>query len=494
RAQRRGVQRPHQGGAGILRHHPGGVHRTPGGFPGHFPGSAGGQWRGRHAPCHDQCCPHGRRRLRQPLPSLRAGGPAPGAEIRGAGPGPQLLLRRPRSHRRLHRGAAGAGPRLRHAQPDAGGPPGAGEGQAAPGHRRAVCPRRPLSRRPVINPDPQQQGNPMSDTTPRLATDGQIAMERLALAMFERPEVRAAREEARKLLLADPAATSKDGAAGLDRALDQWVMGQIASIINADPSRPVLFWSVDNTPRQWCGHLLPGAAVAIDNPDNVNRVAPLDGAWRYELRGRFGDNPTAQMNINVTLAADGQLRWGDAIATFTNRDIVADAEGRFTVTLDKSPAAGRPNHMELVDGPLQLAIRDSHGDWRQDATDFSLVVVGGPDPLPPKSDDQLSAEIAAGLIDFVKFWVGFKNSFWDNPAPNRLIGPFGRAREGGWGTQAGGRFRLADDQALVITTDSGGSDYTGFQVSDPWMISPTPLHRTTSRNIAQCIPNPDGTV
>ena len=334
----------------------------------------------------------------------------------------------------------------------------------------------------------------MSDTTPRLATDGQIAMERLALAMFERPEVRAAREEARKLLLADPAATSKDGAAGLDRALDQWVMGQIASIINADPSRPVLFWSVDNTPRQWCGHIFPGAAVAIDNPDNVNRVAPLDGAWRYELRGRFGDNPTAQMNINVTLAADGQLRWGDAIATFTNRDIVADAKGRFTVTLDKSPAAGRPNHMELVDGPLQLAIRDSHGDWRQDATDFSLVVVGGPDPLPPKSDDQLAAEIAAGLIDFVKFWVGFKNSFWDNPAPNRVIGPFGRAREGGWGTQAGGRFRLADDQALVITTDSGGSDYTGFQVSDPWMISPTPLHRTTSRNIAQCIPNPDGTV
>ena len=336
----------------------------------------------------------------------------------------------------------------------------------------------------------------MSETTPRprLATDGQIALERLALAMFERPEVRAAREQARKLLLADPAAVSKDGAAGLDRALDQWVMGQIASIINADPSRPVLFWSVDNTPRQWCGHIFPGAAVAIDNPDNVNRVAPLDGAWRYELRGRFGDSPTAQMNINVTLAADGQLRWGDAIATFTNRDIVADGEGRFTVTLDKSPADGRPNHMQLVDGPLQLAIRDSHGDWRQDATDFSLVVVGGPDPLPLKSDDQLVAEIASGLNDFVKFWVGFKNSFWDNPAPNGVIGPFGRAREGGWGTQAGGRFRLTDGQALVITTDSGGSDYTGFQVSDPWMISPTPLHRTTSRNIAQCVPNPDGTV
>lgn len=327
---------------------------------------------------------------------------------------------------------------------------------------------------------------------PALATDGQIAMERLALAIFERPEVRAAREQARKLLLADPVAPSKDGAAGLDRALDQWVMGQVASIINADPSRPVLFWAVDNTPRAWCGHVFPGAAVAIDNPDNVNRVAPLDGAWRYVLKGCFGKVPTAQMNINVTLAADGQLRWGDAIATLTNRDIIADEHGCFTVTLDKEPASGRPNHMQLVDGPLQLAIRDSHGDWRQEATEFTLEVAAGPAPPAVKSEDQLAAEVAAGLESFVAFWLGFKNSFWNTPEPNQVIGPAGRAREGGWGTQAGGRFRLEDDQALVITTVSGGSDYTGFQISDPWMISPTPLHRTTSRNLGQCAANPDG--
>ena len=329
--------------------------------------------------------------------------------------------------------------------------------------------------------------------TPRLANNDQIELERLALRMALRPEVRQAREQARAMLLADAVTQNPDGAAGLDRALDQWVMGQVASIINADPSRPRLFWSVDNTPRRWCGHVFPGAAVAIDNPDNVNRVAPLDGAWRYELKGQYGEFPTSQMNINVTLAADGQLRWGDAIATFTNRDIVADADGRFTVTMDKDPANGRPNHMQLVDGPLQLAIRDSHGDWRQQATLFDLQVVGGPDKLRQPSDDELATDIASGMQDFVQFWVGFKNTFWNNPSPNQVIGPFGRPREGGWGTQAVGRFQLADSQALVITTLSGGSDYTGFQISDPWMISPTPLHRTTSRNIAQCTANPDGT-
>src|SRR5690606_30624722 len=136
-------------------------------------------------------------------------------------------------------------------RPDAGRPPGGRQRQALAGSCRSVRRCRPLiaadrSRRP--------QGVPMNTTDihhPTLATDGQTAMERLALALFERPEVRAAREQARKLLLADPVAPGKDGAAGLDRALDQWVMGQIASIINADPSRPVLLWAVDNTPRAW---------------------------------------------------------------------------------------------------------------------------------------------------------------------------------------------------------------------------------------------------
>lgn len=325
-----------------------------------------------------------------------------------------------------------------------------------------------------------------------IATPDQLALEQLAVKLARRPEVRRARENARAMLLADVEANTPDGAAGLDRALDQWVMGQIAATINADPSRPRLFWSVDNTPRSWFGQVFPGAAVAIDNPDNVNRVAPLDGAWSYRLEGRFGHPPTAQMSIQITLADSGQLRWGDAIGTLVNRDIVTDEQGRFTVTLDTSPANGRANHIQLRKGPLQMAIRDSHGDWGQQATAYTLHVVGGPELLPPPSEDALVDEVASGMEDFVKFWLGFKNNFWDYPDPNQTIGPFKRVREGGWGTQAGGRFAIADDQALVITTESGGSEYTGFQVSDPWTISPTPIHRTTSRNINQAKANPDG--
>ncbi len=325
-----------------------------------------------------------------------------------------------------------------------------------------------------------------------LATQDQLELEKLSLAVAAASEVRTAREKARRLLLLDPSAQTLDGANGLERALDQWLMAHISAVVNNDPSRPRLFWAVDNTPRRWAGHIYPGAAVAIDNPDNVNRTSPLDGRWSYVLEGHYGRPATGQLSINVNLANDGQLRWGDAIATLTNKDIRADEHGRFTITLDRLPAHGRSNHLQLVDGPLQLSIRDSHADWRQQATNFSIRVVSGPDLNPLKGDAELVAEAAQGLEEFVAFWLHFKNSFWDNPPYNQIVGPNRREREGGWGVQAGGRFRLEEDQALVIRTATGGAEYTGFQISDPWTISPTPVYHTTSRNLAQSAQNPDG--
>jgi hypothetical protein len=302
--------------------------------------------------------------------------------------------------------------------------------------------------------------------------------------------VRAAREQARALMLANPTANTADGAAGLDRALDQWVMAGVVAIINNDPSRPRALWAIDNTPREWFGHVFPGAAVAIDNPDNVNRTTPLDGAWEYELSGRFGANPTAQTSFIVTPAKEGQLRLGDAVAALTNLNVKSDSDGRFTITLDKRPADGRVNHMQIADGPQMLAIRDSHSDWRQQATEIRIVPVKGPASLPTPAEDVLVRKAAESIVEFVGFWLEFKNTFWKTPPFNQVVGPLGR--DGGWGYQAGGRFKLGIDAAFVVTTTNGGAAYSGFQVSDPWTISPTPLYLTTSRNNSQITPNPDG--
>jgi len=99
-------------------------------------------------------------------------------------------------------------------------------------------------------------------------------------------------------------------------------MGGVVAIANNDPSRPRRCCGPSITRQhEWFGHVFPGAAVAIDNPDNVNRTAPLDGAWEYQITGRFGKNPTAQTSFIVTPAAEGQLRLGNTISALTNMDL-----------------------------------------------------------------------------------------------------------------------------------------------------------------------------
>ena len=86
----------------------------------------------------------------------------------------------------------------------------------------------------------------------------------------------------------------------------------------------------------------------------------------------------------------------------------------------------------------------------------------------------------------------FKDDFLGNPEPNGLGGRIGRP--GGGGFLFGGKFRLEGDEAVVVTTLGGGANYTGFQVSDPWTVSPDPVHRLASLYRSQVLPSADGSV
>ena len=88
-----------------------------------------------------------------------------------------------------------------------------------------------------------------------LYTPDQEAAEKLALRLIERADVRAAREQARHGMLADPAAATVDGKLGLDRALDQWVLALAMREANGDTADPRVVWNVSNPPRRWFGHV-----------------------------------------------------------------------------------------------------------------------------------------------------------------------------------------------------------------------------------------------
>jgi hypothetical protein len=44
---------------------------------------------------------------------------------------------------------------------------------------------------------------------------------------------------------------------------------------NGDSTHPKGIWNVDNTPRRWFGYAHSGEAVAVNNPDDVNRNMPI---------------------------------------------------------------------------------------------------------------------------------------------------------------------------------------------------------------------------
>jgi hypothetical protein len=323
-----------------------------------------------------------------------------------------------------------------------------------------------------------------------LATPEQSQVETRALHLIATPEVRQARERARVLLLSDQAARSPDGVKGLDRALDQWVLALAMRVANDDADRPNVIWNVDNTPRTWFGHTYLGAAVAVDNPDNINRDMLLDGERSYVLTGRLGDPPT-QFTLVLEAQPAHQAGIGRHIAALTRQQLAVEADGSFTVSVDPRPPDGRLNHLQTEPGRLWLFARDSFADWRQTPTTLKLQRVAGPAPAAPATDSALRARMVESLPYFVDFWRGFKNTFLGFPAPNALSAPEGRP--GGWGYLAGGRFELTGDTALVITTSAGGAYYTGFQITDPWTIAPDPVYRTSSLNKSQAAPNPDGT-
>lgn len=324
-----------------------------------------------------------------------------------------------------------------------------------------------------------------------LATTAQIAAEKAALRIEATPEVQRVRDRLRQVMLTDPGAALADGRAALDRVLDQWIRAHILMQLTIEQEDPALIWIADNSPRSWFGHLFPGDVIAGDNPDNSNRVTYLDGDSAYLLVGRFGSPKAGQFNLNVETAhPNGGM--GGHLATLVDGDIVPEPDGTFRVTIDSRPADGRRNHLRTAPGRVLFAARDSRSDWAQQATTLSLRLVGGPG-LPRAADEAaLIDRIVGETPGFVDYWRRFKDGFFGFPDLNTLVLPKRRDSEGGWGFIGGGRFRLADDEAIVITTSDGGADYTGFQVTDPWTLRPETVLRTSSLNKTQAQRNPDG--
>lgn len=325
------------------------------------------------------------------------------------------------------------------------------------------------------------------------ATVDQRDMEKLALKLAKQPAVEQARREARKQFLADRAAGTAAGVRTLDGALDEMVFNTIADVANSDASQPRVQW-VSAAEHSWFGLNVPGARLGLDNPDNIYRSVTIDGESIYRITGRLAKAPGIQYSFLVYGSAPDEaerLKTIDTpLAGLLDKDLKTEADGSFVITIDSEPANGRVNHLQTNRYASKLLLRDTLGDWTQQApASVHIERVGGP-VQPRVTEAELVRRAASAIPTDVTYWLKFNNGYIYQAPANKFAKPV--ARGGGWGFMAQGNFDLAADEALIVTIDPLAAKYIGFQLGDPWLRSREYRHKNGSLNNTQAKPNSDG--
>jgi hypothetical protein len=175
------------------------------------------------------------------------------------------------------------------------------------------------------------------------------------------------------------------------------------------------------------------------------------------------------------------------------REVPIAEDGTFQVTIDPTPADGRPNHVTSSIDTKYLFIRDGRQHWDQIPHAYRIERLDPP-AAPRRSVRELTAVAARFMVDDVPMNFFFKQMIEFLPT-NSLSEVSHSSHYGGMQTQRllRGKLDLADDEAYVLTLDGGGSDYWVLTLYDWWAMSGNFWSRTSCLNDTQTIPNVDST-
>ena len=326
-----------------------------------------------------------------------------------------------------------------------------------------------------------------------LATVEQREIEAQALRLFDTDTVQQVIARLRPILLDDPRAQSPAGYATLEQNLREIVFSAAICAVTMDPAHPRVCWTI-NLPHRWFGLDVPGSRHGVDNPDNIYRVIAIDELSHYEVRGRVLPEPGPDVSFTVFSAYPGNGEDSHSLGVLTLDEIDVGTDGRFTLSVDSRPADERRNHLQVKPGAKLLFVRDSMHDWaRESPIELEVTRLSGP-PAAWADEDELARRAVQIAERAVPYWVRSMPK-WFGQRPHNMIAPAGVANFA-YAKQAnvGAQWRLADDEALVVTVDPLGAGYLGFQIADPWGAAPDYIDHTASLNAAQAQPNADGTI
>ena len=270
----------------------------------------------------------------------------------------------------------------------------------------------------------------------------------------------------------------------------------------SDPLHPQVFTLQDEYKK-----------LLVDNPDTHYLFCVLDDSRRYRLVGYRGECAYLGMTFGTPF---GQGQVGGRTGTQTQTHIDAfelGPDGEVDILIapaDKMPDPRPRNSVVLEPGTAQLAIRETH--FEKSPERFSrLHMELLPDPgeiVPPPI---LSVDELAPKLEFAAMFLTFVGStalqMWHDAATNlnTFSGQAGsahiaaqedevRSHTNAEMTYHGGRFRLADGEALVVTVHEPERPflYWGLTLASPWMESFDYRYTTTNLNNHRAKRSDDG--
>ena len=327
-----------------------------------------------------------------------------------------------------------------------------------------------------------------------IANPGQFAAEQEVRDMWAQPETQATRLHVAQLWRIGHGTDVPPGLdARFDAAMDGWVSNYLLKAAAADPVRPRFvrnFMPSYVWEGAGSGETVPDARMGGDNPDNCYRLAGIAHGGRYRITGRVLD--VCPAHVSFTLVEN----WGTSVTAQTVElpGIAVDPDGRFTITIDATPADGRPNHMTTNARVKFLFVRDSMMDWtRETPLELEIERLDGGGTVR-SAEERLADALRRVREDVPLYFWFFRLSA--GHAINSMAQPVRTASVGGLVTQASslGRLHLEDDQAAVIRFARAGATYNSLQFATWWYHS-TDAHLLQSGLTAtQALPDPDGAI
>jgi len=319
-----------------------------------------------------------------------------------------------------------------------------------------------------------------------VATSIQHEHERRALELTYHPVVKAAFDRVATRWLAK-AGPGPDMRSCFEAAFEEVMFAAAVWSLNQDPLRPQVI-AITRLEHRLGELRIPGSRWGIDNPDSVYRVIPIAGDERYRISGRVAE---PRLSENYFTLWDESFNTVDVL---NGSELLLDGERRFTITVDGDPAGDRPNHIRSAPAAKEFYIRDVVQDWSVETpNEFEIERLGGEPSRPALALDEQAELTAAFMLRYADSTVRWNQQAYDKPA-NELQFKIDRETDGALRNQIYilGHFDLEDDRALIIDVNTGGAGYFVAPITNCWGTTNDIVHRTSSLNLAQSVPNADG--